>query len=314
MEKQVVEYSVTDAAIREMETQYMGLTVLGLDDKEGFELVHDARMVVKSTRVEVEKKRKELKVDALEWGRTVDSEAKRIFKLIEPIESHLQFEEEKITKEKERIQAEEILLEQLKIQSRVDSLMAYNVVLPYMDVATMDDDIFDFKLETAKINYDTEQKRIADEEARLAEERIELARKADEQAERDEVLQKKEDALRIGRETLEREKREAEEKKNREDFELKAKEDAKILAEKETKEKADREVRELKEKEEAEKAEAIRKEELRPDKEKLVVWAEAIASLCAPEVQDEKAKAVVFEGEKNLMRIAAEIRRNGEEM
>jgi len=314
MEKQIVEYSVTDAAIREMETQYMGLTVLGLDDKEGFELVHDARMVVRGTRIEVEKKRKELKVDALEWGRTVDSEAKRIFKLIEPIESHLQFEEEKITKEKERIQAEELRLEQLKTQSRVDSLMAYNVVLPYMDVATMDDDTFENLRQRSEEAWSAEKARLADEEARLAEERIELARKADEQAERDEALQKKEDALRVERETLEREKRDAEEKKDREAFELKAKEDAKILAEKETKDKADREARELKEKEEADKAETIRQEKLCPDKEKLIAWAEAIASLCAPEVQDEKAKAVVFEGEKNLMRIATEIRRNGEEM
>ena len=71
---EVVEYNITDAAISEMESLYMGLTISNLGDKKEFKAVHDARMVVKGKRVEVEKKRKELKADALAWGKKVDTE------------------------------------------------------------------------------------------------------------------------------------------------------------------------------------------------------------------------------------------------
>jgi hypothetical protein len=106
MEKQLVTYDITDAAIHQMEQAYMGYTIMGLEDKEGFDMVHEARMVVKGKRIEVEKRRKELKADALAWGRKVDSEAKKIFKKLEPIETHLKAEEDKITEEKRRIKEE----------------------------------------------------------------------------------------------------------------------------------------------------------------------------------------------------------------
>lgn len=70
---QIVEYNVTDAAIAEMQSRFMALTVKGLDDNKGLAEVHKARMVVKGKRIEVEKRRKELKADALDWSKKVDS-------------------------------------------------------------------------------------------------------------------------------------------------------------------------------------------------------------------------------------------------
>ena len=56
MEKQIVEYDITNAAIEKMKAEYLPLTVQGIDDKAGFEMVHQARMEVKNHRVAVEKK------------------------------------------------------------------------------------------------------------------------------------------------------------------------------------------------------------------------------------------------------------------
>ena len=64
MPEQVVEYNITDAAIAEMESLYMGLAITDINNKKEFDVVHSARMVVKGKRVEVEKsfiKRKGLK-------------------------------------------------------------------------------------------------------------------------------------------------------------------------------------------------------------------------------------------------------------
>ena len=91
----VIKYSVSDAAIAKMDQEYMSLVVKDLEDQAGLVLVHQARMTVKNHRIDVEKKRKELKAGALEFGRAVDSEAKRLFSLLEPIETHLQAEEDK---------------------------------------------------------------------------------------------------------------------------------------------------------------------------------------------------------------------------
>ena len=56
---ELAQFRRQDVAILEMAEQYMGLTINGLDDKEGFATVHEARMTVRNTRVTIEKKRKE---------------------------------------------------------------------------------------------------------------------------------------------------------------------------------------------------------------------------------------------------------------
>lgn len=100
-------YDITDAAISAMASQYMQLIISGIDDRAGLAAVHEARMVVKGKRVEVEKTRKSLKEDALRYGRSVDAEAKRITALLAPIEVHLQGQEDKIAAIKQAIMAEE---------------------------------------------------------------------------------------------------------------------------------------------------------------------------------------------------------------
>lgn len=85
----LITFSVSDAAIAQLAAEYMPLKIIDINDAAGFKRVHDARMNVKEKRVLVEKTRKELKADALEFGRKVDGEAKRLTSLLEPIESHL---------------------------------------------------------------------------------------------------------------------------------------------------------------------------------------------------------------------------------
>jgi hypothetical protein len=93
VDQQLTRFSPSDSAIAECRAAYMPLKISGLDDEKGFRRVHAARMVVKNYRVDVEKVRKTLKADSLEYGRKVDAEAKRIVSLLEPIEEHLTQEE-----------------------------------------------------------------------------------------------------------------------------------------------------------------------------------------------------------------------------
>src|ERR1017187_5935877 len=96
-------FNVTDSVIAKYKQDFMGLTISSLDNTEEIKAVHEARMLMVKKRTEVEKVRKELKADALEYGRTIDAEAKRINALLEPIESHLDLEENKVVEEKARL-------------------------------------------------------------------------------------------------------------------------------------------------------------------------------------------------------------------
>lgn len=308
---ELIKYNITDSAIAKMESEYMGLVVQGLDDEAGFKMVHQARMVVKGHRVAVEKRRKELKSDALEYGRKVDSEARKIMGKLEPIESHLQAEEDKVTKEQERIRQAKIEAEQKrieKIRQLIDSIKAFSnidLMLPSIKIkktlATVDslliseETFMEFtdearsefvntknKVEAAlnkRLAYEDEQAKAKSEAERLEAIRKEQEAEAAKQAEERRKIEEAQRKIETEKARIEAEKKAEQERKDREEFERKAEEVARIQAEKEAKEKVEREARERKEREEAEAKEKARQEALRPDKDKMLNYAAMIASV-----------------------------------
>lgn len=280
----VVKYDVTDSAIAKMEAEYMQLAIANLEDKEGFQRVHEARMVVKNHRVAVEKKRKELNADALKWQRLVNSEAKRITEKLEPIETHLFTEENRIEAEKEKIRAEKERIERERVEgirAKIEALRQFAVIKPTMTAAQItdlmdnvadiiiDEQIFmEFREEAEKVRSETwetleklEKERSEWEQeqasAKAEAERLEKQRQEQEaERKRLEAIQKEADEkARKEREALEAERRKIEAEK-------KALEDAK-RAEKEKQERAEFERRareEAKARAEAEAKEKVERE------------------------------------------------------
>jgi colicin import membrane protein len=307
-------FEVTDAAIAAMSKEFMALTIQGLDDREGYKRVKESRIFVKSKRVAVEKTRKELKEESLNFGRMVDAEAKRIFALLEPIESHLEAQETAIDKEKERIKAEEEAKAQAAINARVAILAGYGRQGDLMTVAMMPPDQFEAEVVKAKVEFEAEQARKAEEERRKKEESERLVRVAEEQAKeraRLEAMAKEQEekqaAIRKQEEALIAEKaaiKSAEDAKIAEASRLEelervrreATEKAKADAEREAKAKAEKEAESARL--EAEKS--AKKERLRPDREKLAALAEAIQSITRPALKSQEAKAALQEAEKLL--------------
>ena len=324
METGVVKYDITDAAIAEMESIYMELTITDLDDKEQFDAVHSARMTVKGKRVEVEKRRKELKADALAYGKVVDAEAKRITGKLEPIEGHLEREEEKVTNEQKRIKAEADRKEKEKIDMRIAGLAEFGQHLPYLpffEVAGWDDAKYDEVLLEAKEKHEAEKKRLAEEEAarkteidRLERVRLEQAVESARLAEAQKKIDDAKDRLESEKKALEDAKKAEQERKDREIFEVQAKENARIAAEGAAAEKAQREAREAKEKADKEAAEKARQEALKPDKEKLGNWALGLVAIISPDVKDEKAQGIVLWAEAELSNLAEKVIKMAEEL
>ncbi len=311
-------FSPSDAAIAKMAEQYMGLTIHGIDDKKGFDIVHKARMNVKNHRVAVEKKRKELKADALEYGRKVDAEAKRLTLLLEPIETHLAAEEQAITDEKARIQREKEEAAQRVLDERVAALQAVGVTPSVGLVRAWSDEQYAeqlatatriFEEEKAKAEAEAEERRKKEaeeaearrkEEERLAAERAELERlraemeaqrlKEEEERRKEreamEAELRKQEALRLEREAAEQTKLRAERAKLEEErrkLEMEQRErEAAERSKQETEERLRREAEEKARKEAEEAAERARLEELRPDQEKLEALAKAVTNVPIP--------------------------------
>lgn len=201
-------FDVPAEAIASMKEEYLPLIINGLEDKEGFDKVHEARMKVKGIRINVEKRRVELKEDSLKYGRAVDAEAKRITALLSPIEAHLEAEEKRITEEKERIKEEEKRKEREKMEDRVRKLAAYNsrIFTPLLEKMT--DEEFEKELAIAKENFEKEQARLA----KIEEEKKAEAERIRKQAEEQETERKRLEEVRRQQEEKEAELKAAQEK------------------------------------------------------------------------------------------------------
>lgn len=246
----LIKYSVTDAAIAEMGEKYLSLKVHGLDDGEGYALCKEARKAVRDTRLNVEERRKELKAESLEFGRAVDTEAKRITAMLEPIELHLVSQMALIDNEKKRREDEAKRQAKERLDSRVSQLQAVNATFSIDELVKLDDEAFDQILTAAQTRFNAAQRELA--EARQRFEALERERAAqEEQARKD-----REKIAELEREQ-QRMRQEAEAKKREEErAAFQAAQAAKAEAERKAAEAADA-LR--KEREAAERAEAAEK-------------------------------------------------------
>lgn len=336
-ETQVVKYDLNTAAIAEMKSLYMELRITDLEDKEQFDSVHSARMVVKNHRVALDKAVKGYNDQANKFKKEVKEKAKPLYDGLEPIETHLMDEENKVLEAEKRKKEEEDRIERERLQAMTAELQKYGVVMSFVDLAMLSEGEYQARLEKARADYEAEQKRLKDElmarenEAKrlVAEaERLEKLRQEQEARERAEnekriaeekKLADERAAIQAEKKALEDEKRKEQERKEREAFEKQAAEEAKIKAEADAKAKAEkearenleraaREIKEAKEREEAEKAEAERLEALKPDREKLTAFAQFLqGGMSYPSMATDDGKRILSDSVKQIYDIGEEI-------
>ena len=199
-EMAVVKFDITEAEISELRVKYMELTIKGLDDKPGFDAVHRARIDIKGRRVFVEKTGKKYREKAVAFQKAVIAEEKRLIGLLDPIESYLSDQENRIEEEKARIKAEAEAKIQAIFQARENRLldmgcrfdriaMAYSygeLVAPVAMVKVAPDDMFEKicvaiqgAVDAEKTEKAAEAERIAKITAEQKKEHIRLAEEAD---------------------------------------------------------------------------------------------------------------------------------------
>lgn len=293
-----ITYDVQRELITQIADEYMPLTVSGIDDKAGLEAVHKARMEVKNLRVRIEKRRKQLKAESLEYGRQVDSAAKELTDLLTPIETHLENEEAIVAREKARLEREAEGKRQAMIRERFNCLSecSFPGGNSYLegDIARFTVAEFSAVLDServAKAAFDermaaekAERERIAEQQRieaeRLAKERAELERQRREQVEAQAKIDAEQKRL-----------LEAELEQKRLAFLEKAKAEAAEKARLEAIAEQERKAAEAKAKAEADERERQRIEALRPDCEKLITIADRVRDIDVPVLSKAAAPA-----------------------
>lgn len=306
-----IKYNLPDSVISKMEAEYSHLEIT---DSKSYKEVKQAIARVRSLRVSVEKKRKELKADALTYGRRVDAEAKRLTKLILPIENRLKeiklaederraaIKAEQEAKEKERIE---------RIRSKINAFPPSNEQIPQLVKMTAEEikqlqeelkyiiitpDIFEeFTEEAIKTSAD---KKILLQEAYTARIQADAKEAARKRAEREAEAKRIEEEKRLAAIKAEQEAafRLAEKERKEEEARLKkiAEEQARISAE----------IQAEKERIEAEKQAFQRQQELIRQEEQKRIEAEKQAKLKAEQEklkEEERKKAVELEKKRQAL-------------
>ncbi len=267
----------------------MEIKVTDIGQDEDIKRAKEMRVKIGKIRILTEKRRRELKDKSMVEGRAIDSVAKMITGVVEPIETHLKKQEkfiENLAKEhKEKMIAER----REKLAPYVDDVSMYTV-------GDMKSEQFDQLLETCRI-------------AKVAKEK-----EADEAAKKEKADEAEREKLRIENETL---KKDADAKEAELAVERKKTEDADRERVRLENEKEQEEAKKL----EAEKVEQENKEkaeraaELAPEKEKLLVFARAIECVSPPlGLVSDDARAIMNHAMGSMSQIAAFIRNKTREL
>lgn len=307
----LVKYDINEAALALMKARCADLSA---DTSKGYEEVRLALAELRNTRVAIEKRRVELKADALAFGRLVDSEAKRYTTMLIEIEEPLSQKKHDVDYEKARLKAEVEAKKQAELEAKIraerEAEEARLLAVREAEEARLATERAQLDAERAALAEERRQAEVKAAEAhavlvaaervnaaKIEAERIKLADERRAEEERQRATRKvEEDRQRMEREAIEQERRKVvaeREKAERIEFERQAK----IKAETEAVAKAERD--RLAAAEQAAKLAA-----LAPDIEKVRAFAAAIRALQAPTVKSKQVAACLVAARQGLEQVA----------
>lgn len=124
---ELAKQNVTEAVIAKLKQDYLPLTINGIEDKEGYKKVHDARIVCRDHRVLAEKICKAGREDAVKEQKAWIAKEKEIVAKISEVEQYLKKQEELVDAE---IEAKKIKAERLlKLPGRKEQMVGFEKYL-----------------------------------------------------------------------------------------------------------------------------------------------------------------------------------------
>src|SRR5215510_12475374 len=92
-----------ESLLTDLYNQYKNLKIDGVDDREGYKQVDEARKKLKKERTQIEKDAFELREGAVKFQKAVIAREKELISIIQPTEKALAGEVDRIESEKKRI-------------------------------------------------------------------------------------------------------------------------------------------------------------------------------------------------------------------
>lgn len=234
MELNIEKFSPKKAELLTISEKYKSLTINGIEDKKGYEVVDEARKDLKRKRVEIQKTGKDLRDESNAFNKAVLKLEHDLVDIIEPLEIELKGKQDEIDTKKEMIKRMEVLPE------RKEKLKEINKEVDDEFILLLDDQKFqEFYNENKEIYLAEKEKQLKEEQLKIERAKeIELAKEqarieAEEKSKRDlEIAKiKAEEDKRLAVEAeknksleIERQRIEAEELKIKEENEKLAKE------------------------------------------------------------------------------------------
>lgn len=280
----MAEFARRETAIAALREKYAGLKTDGTP--RGEQLVRAGRRELVSMRGSIEKRRVELKADALEWGRKVDREAKRltaaVLEIEKPLDDQIQFIEES---ERQRVEAQK-----RKEQRERDEAARIKL---------------EAEMAARKAEQEAERVRMAEENARMAEERAKLdaERKSNEAAQAEARLKIEAEQRQLAAERAEMER----ERQKR--LEAKRLEEAQQEAAKKAEEKRLAAEAFARDEKERVRKEAEQRALRAPDREKLAEFAAALRAVPRPVVNDPSANGFLDEAAVGIEEVCCRLER-----
>lgn len=135
----------------EWETKAEMCKVTNRDQKVEMKLAREGRLYLKNIRVEVEKKRKDLKEQSLREGKAIDGIANVLKSLIIPIEQKLEGYEKFIEIEDARLAEERRIEIEEKRAFRTEKLAPFNADLSCYNLGEMTEEVFEQLYQMTKV-------------------------------------------------------------------------------------------------------------------------------------------------------------------
>lgn len=134
----LVKFNITDAILGELQVKYKDLKINGQEDKDGFEAVHEARMIIARTRVKITATCKNGRELTTAINKKWISTERDLIARISPEEDRLEKMENEWKAEKERLKFEKLQMQQNRMRDRMKELLAMGAISDGVDV-TLDD-------------------------------------------------------------------------------------------------------------------------------------------------------------------------------
>lgn len=269
------------------------IQVTNANQTEMIEAAKEARLALKRIRVGIAAKHKDLKEDALRTGQVLDSIKRKLTGLLEPIEAHLQ-EQENFVEVQETKRKEALYSTRVAILSKLIGDEARTLQLGEMSEQVFDSIVRGYEAAQKEKAEAAETERLG----KIETERVAQAQREKDRKEREELQAQ----LKITQEAAEKERLKNEAKLKEERDKRKALE---IAAQK---------IKDEEEKARKEQAAADRKLKRGPDKERLLNFAGKIACIEIPKMKDEDAQKIVNNANILLQKVHKYITENAESL